>query len=130
MASYSVCISGEVIRKSELALSIATGIFHTVARRRSAFTSGSCGWASIGSQKKISTSISPCAIMAPICWSPPSGAKHLPYRPVQIFFQHFPRSACCNQFMLCQHSLIKFRPFQKILFFMVVRYQCNTFPDF
>ena len=41
--------------------------------RRSAFTSTSCGCGSSGSQKKMTESISPSAILAPICWSPPKG---------------------------------------------------------
>lgn len=66
-------ISGEEIRKSALARLHAIGMFHTTAIRTSAFTSGSCGCDSSGSQKKTSRSMSPSAILEPICWSPPSG---------------------------------------------------------
>ena len=52
---------------------VATGTFQTAASRSSALTSGSCGCGSSGSQKKISVSIAPSAILAPICWSPPTG---------------------------------------------------------
>lgn len=51
----------------------AMGMFHTTASRNKAFTSGSWGCGSRGSQKKMRKSISPSAIIAPICWSPPSG---------------------------------------------------------
>ena len=51
----------------------ATGMFQTTAIRSSAFTSGSCGRGWSGSQKKIRKSISPSAMRAPICWSPPRG---------------------------------------------------------
>ncbi len=51
----------------------ATGMFHTTAMRSSALMSGSCGSGSSGSQKKITKSTSPSEILAPICWSPPSG---------------------------------------------------------
>ena len=47
--------------------------FQTTAMRNSALTSGSCGWGSSGSQKKIRKSISLLTIREPICWSPPSG---------------------------------------------------------
>jgi hypothetical protein len=39
----------------------------------SAFTSTSCGCGDNGSTKKISASINSSAIIAPSCWSPPSG---------------------------------------------------------
>jgi hypothetical protein len=45
----------------------ATPTFQTAASRSSALTSVSCGWDSIGSQKKISRSMVPSAIFAPIC---------------------------------------------------------------
>ena len=45
----------------------AMGIFHTTAMRKSAFTSGSCGMGSSGSQKKIRKSILLSTILAPIC---------------------------------------------------------------
>lgn len=48
-------------------------MFQATAKRINAFTSLSCGWASNGSQKKMTRSILPCAIIAPNCWSPPSG---------------------------------------------------------
>ena len=59
--------------KSAVVRSQATGMFQTTAMRRSALTSVSwdIGWR--GSQKKMRKSISPSAIRAPICWSPPSG---------------------------------------------------------
>ena len=56
---------------SAVATLFATGMFHSAASRSRALTSGSCGCGSSGSQKKISMSISPSAILAPICWSPP-----------------------------------------------------------
>ncbi len=59
--------------RSALATLQATGMFQTAAIRSSALTSGSCGCGSSGSQKKNSMSISPSAIFAPICWSPPTG---------------------------------------------------------
>ena len=49
------------------------GRFQATTNRSNAFTSLSCGCASIGSKKKKTISISPDAIMAPICWSPPNG---------------------------------------------------------
>jgi hypothetical protein len=55
----------------------APGTFHKVARRSSALTPGSWGCGSSGSQKKITMSMSPSAILAPICWSPPSGPDSL-----------------------------------------------------
>ena len=51
----------------------ATGMLRTTATRSRAFTSGSCGCGSSGSQKNTSRSIPPSAIRAPICWSPPYG---------------------------------------------------------
>ena len=45
----------------------AIKIFHATARRSKAFTSLSCGCASIGSQKKTIISSFSSAIMAPIC---------------------------------------------------------------
>ncbi len=51
----------------------ATGMFHTTAIRSRALTSGSWGMGCSGSQKKMRKSISPLAIMAPTCWSPPNG---------------------------------------------------------
>ena len=45
----------------------AIGTFQTTAIRKSAFTSGSWGCGSRGSQKKMRKSISPSAILAPIC---------------------------------------------------------------
>lgn len=45
----------------------ATGMFQTTAIRKSAFTSGSCGWGHSESQKKIRKSSSPSEIFAPIC---------------------------------------------------------------
>jgi len=65
-------MSGDEIKKSAEALLHAMGTFQTTATRRSAFTSGSCDNGANGSQKKIRKSISPSAIRAPICWSPPS----------------------------------------------------------
>src|SRR5674476_597173 len=62
---------------SAVAKLVATGTFHKVARRSSALTSGSWGCGSSGSQKKITMSMSPSAILAPICWSPPSGPDSL-----------------------------------------------------
>ena len=59
--------------KSAVARLHATGMLQTTATRSSALTSGSCGCGSSGSQKKTSTSISPSAMRAPICWSPPNG---------------------------------------------------------
>ena len=53
--------------KSAVARLHATGMLHTTATRSSAFTSGSCGCGSSGSQKKTSTSFSPSAMRAPIC---------------------------------------------------------------
>ena len=79
MVSYSSNISGEVKTKSAVALSQASNIFQATPKRNKAFTSLSCGWASIGSQKKMSISILPSAIMEPIYWSPPKG-------PLNIFF--------------------------------------------
>lgn len=58
---------------SAVATFAAIGTFHTAAIRSSALTSGSCGCGSSGSQKKISMSMTPSAIFAPICWSPPTG---------------------------------------------------------
>ena len=43
----------------------------TTATRSRALTSGSCGCGSSGSHRNTSRSISPSAIRAPICWSPP-----------------------------------------------------------
>ena len=57
---------------SAVAVLQATVMFHTVARRSNALTSGSCGCGSSRSQKKIRTSMTPSAIFAPICWSPPT----------------------------------------------------------
>ncbi|MOA44773.1 hypothetical protein D3C78_1670960 [compost metagenome] len=71
--STSLLNSEESIRKSAVERLVATGIFHTVARRSRAFTSGSWGTAFNGSQKKINISILPSAISAPTCWSPPIG---------------------------------------------------------
>lgn len=51
--------------KSAVERFTAVGTLYNVARRRSAFTSTSCGWASIGSQKNIRASILPSAIIAP-----------------------------------------------------------------
>src|SRR5512139_2991116 len=59
--------------KSAVARLQATGMFQTTAIRSNAFTSASCGCSVSGSQKKIIKSISPSAILAPICWSPPNG---------------------------------------------------------
>ena len=67
MASYSSCMSGEVNKKSAVALSQAIGILYVTATLSNAFTSGSCGCASMVSQKKISTSILPSAMFAPTC---------------------------------------------------------------
>ena len=58
---------------SAVARLLATGMFHRVAIRSRAFTSVSCGWGCSGSQKNTRASISPWAMHAPICWSPPSG---------------------------------------------------------
>jgi hypothetical protein len=46
-------MSGEEIMKSADARLHAIGIFQRTAMRRSALTSGSCGWGASGSQKKI-----------------------------------------------------------------------------
>lgn len=54
------------MRKSAEARLQAIGIFQTTAIRGRAFTSGSCGCVSSGSQTKIRTSISPSLILAPI----------------------------------------------------------------
>ena len=59
--------------KSAVDRSHATMQFQAIATLRSAFTSLSCGWASMGSQKNIRISISPVAIIDPTCWSPPIG---------------------------------------------------------
>ena len=64
-------ISGEEIKKSAVARLQATGILQTTATRSRALTSGSCGCGSSGSHKNTSRSISPSAMRAPICWSPP-----------------------------------------------------------
>ena len=45
----------------------AIGMFQTTAMRKRALTSGSWGWGSSGSQKKMRKSISLSAILAPIC---------------------------------------------------------------
>jgi hypothetical protein len=45
----------------------AIGKFHTTAIRSRAFTSGSWGYASSGSQKKIRKSILPSEMREPIC---------------------------------------------------------------
>jgi glycine oxidase len=68
--------------KSALARLHAAGMFRSTAIRSSAFTSGSCGCGSSGSQKKISKSIFPSAILAPICWSPsgPDGPPQIAIR--------------------------------------------------
>jgi hypothetical protein len=70
---YSSDNRGEEIMKSAEARSQVRGMFQTTAIRSSALTSGSWGWAVRGSQKKMRRSISPSAIQAPICISPPSG---------------------------------------------------------
>lgn len=59
-------MSGEDTKKSADALLQVTGMFQTTAIRNRAFTSGSWGWGSSGSQKKTSASISPSVILAPI----------------------------------------------------------------
>jgi hypothetical protein len=51
----------------------AIGMFQTTAILKRALTSGLWGCGSRGSQKKIKKSIVPSTILAPICWSPPSG---------------------------------------------------------
>ena len=60
-------MSGEDIRKSAEVRLQAVGMFHTVAMRSSAFTSGSCDRDSSGSQKKIRKSMVPSAMRDPIC---------------------------------------------------------------
>src|ERR1017187_10362705 len=60
-------IIGDEIRKSALARLQGTGMFHTTAIGSSALTSWSCGCDSIGSHRKMSRSMSPSAIRAPIC---------------------------------------------------------------
>ena len=68
-------MSGDEIRKSAVDRLQATGTLYTTAMRSRAFTSTSWGCGSMGSQKKISTSTRPSAIMAPSCWSPPRGPE-------------------------------------------------------
>ena len=50
-------------------------MFHTWQSLRSALTSGSWGCGESGSQKNTSMSISPWAMSAPSCWSPPRGPE-------------------------------------------------------
>ena len=95
-------------------------MFQTTASRSSALTSGSCGCGSSGSQKKTRKSISPSAISAPSCWSPPSGplwsfwtptpsssSRSVPVVPVatsswrsrmwRLYFAHSTgRASCCR----------------------------------
>src|SRR6266478_9855170 len=59
--------------KSAVARLQATGMLQTTATRSRALTSGSCGCGSSGSRRNTSRSISPSAMRAPICWSPPYG---------------------------------------------------------
>ena len=58
---------GDEIIMSAVAVLHAIGTFQTAPIRSRALTSGSCGWGSSGSQKKMSASIRPSAIIAPIC---------------------------------------------------------------
>ena len=67
----TAAISGEEILKSAVARLQAMGMLQTTATRSRALTSGSCGCGSRGSHRNTSRSISPSAIRAPICWSPP-----------------------------------------------------------
>lgn len=64
---YLSDIRGEAIKKSAVLRLHATGIFQTTVMRNKALTSGSWGWVSSASQKKMSRSSSPREIIAPIC---------------------------------------------------------------
>ena len=61
------------MRKSAEERLQAMGMFHTTAMRKRAFTSGSCGCGSRGSQQKMRKSMQPSDMREPICWSPPKG---------------------------------------------------------
>src|ERR1035437_5710164 len=104
---------------SAVAKLVATGTFHKVARRSSALTSGSWGCGSSGSQKKITMSMSPSAILAPICWSPPSGQDAMHLQP-EFVLEHGAGGAGGEELMMAQVSRIELGPPQQLDLLVVV----------
>ena len=90
--------------------------------RSSAFTSVSCGWGSGGSQKKIIMSISPSAIFAPICWSPPIGPDRNGCTfNTSSYSSSVPVVPVAEQLVLVQRVHVVFGPGQQFDLLVVVR---------
>ena len=110
--------------KSALARLQAIGMFHRTAILTRAFTSDSCGCDASGSQKKISRSMSPSAILEPICWFTAERAALETGQPdVKLVGQHAPGRAGGEQVVPGEHVTVVARPLQQVLFLVVVRDQ-------
>lgn len=108
--------------KSAEARSQAIAMFHTTAIRKRAFTSGSCGWGSSGSQKKdqeVDLSIDDLGADLLIASERPAfqaldGKIELPRK------QASGRARCVN-LVVSEQVAVEFRPFDQVALLVVVR---------
>ncbi len=121
IALVGLAKSGDEMRKSAVATFDAIGMFHTAPMRNSALTSGSCGCASSGSQKKIRVSMLAFRdFRADLLVAADRTRQEAVDLEPQLEFEHGTRGACRVEVMLGQGAGVEPRPLEQLDLLVVV----------